>query len=550
MSRRDRVLVIGLDGGTFDVLDPRIRRGALPNLAALIRRGARGTLRAVVPPVTGPNWVSMMTGVNPGRHGVFDFSRPAAGGRRIVHAGDIRARTLWSVLHEQRKTIGVFNVPVTFPPAKVNGFMISGFLAPDARSGISHPPELIDELRRENGEYLLDIDFLDVSREGRERLLRQLLASVEQRGRNALYLMRKYDWDFFMAVFAETDRLFHAFWSLLEPPEGNGAEPADAAARELAERCLAAVDAQVGALCAEAGDEATVLVVSDHGFGPLNGVFYVNRWLADQGLLALKPEHTPPPRAGGAGQALRKAGRKLDILGLRRVLRRPAGRDGWTDRLARTFQSFHDRIDWGRTRAYYVAPSALGIHLNLQGREPHGIVRADEAEAVRSQVIAGLRSVRDPATGDPLVTHLFRREEVFSGPYQAESPDLFFFLRGLEVLASPDLAAREWFGPAEGKGTGYHRMEGMLIAAGSKVRAGMIDDAEIIDVMPTVLHALGLSVPDDLDGKVLEELFDPSFREAAPVQFAPAAAWAAAEAALTPEEDAKVRERLQGLGYY
>ncbi|MDH4208597.1 MAG: alkaline phosphatase family protein, partial [Anaerolineae bacterium] len=365
-AERDRVLVIGIDGATFDLLRPWMDEGFLPNLAAIRDSGSHGLLRSTIPPITASAWSSFQTGKNPGKHGLFDFTqyRPGSYETSYVNASSVLAEPLWQILSRQGKRVVVINVPVTYPPQPVNGYLISGMLTPSVEVEFTYPPGLYTEMVREIADYQIFLPARAALQMGFRDFVDRLRYLSRKRAEAALFLMRRAEWDFFMVHFQSSDVLQHALWSHLDPahPQYSSIPERD---RDYARSYYAELDALIGQVADQAGPDTTVIVMSDHGFGPARKRFHINQWLANEGLLAI-----------GAG-ALRKRGlahaerfmRSIDVLKLRRRLLTPFSD---RERLVRRLTQ-ESLIDWSATRVYALPCAAVcRLQINCKDREPLG----------------------------------------------------------------------------------------------------------------------------------------------------------------------------------
>jgi predicted AlkP superfamily phosphohydrolase/phosphomutase len=324
----------------------------------------------------------------------------------------------------------------------------------------------------------------------------------------------------------------------------------------LIDRCYALADQIIGhRLDAVAAQQANLFLVSDHGFGPARKWFHVNRFLQERGLLALGVAQGGGLSRSLAGiglspQSVRDLIRRADVLGLRRHM----GRLARVTLGRRIDSALALPVDWSRTRAISGSPATEGVFVNLKGREPEGIVEPGEPyEAVREQLMADLKGLCDPDTGEPVVHAVYRREELYAGPFLDLLPDVVFDLGDGPYLASDAPAAGQIIEPLpDGTLQGRHRSTGIFAAYGPDIRRGVeIEGARIIDVAPTLLYALGLPIPEDMDGRPLMEIFDKDFRLSHPVSYAePQEIDAASPPAEYDEEDtAEMERRLRGLGY-
>jgi predicted AlkP superfamily phosphohydrolase/phosphomutase len=550
-----KVLVIGLDGVTFDLLGPWIEAGELPNLQRLIRQGAWGKLRTTLPPISSSSWSSFLTGVNPGKHGLVDFVYPGADSYKVtmINATSRRTRSLWNWLNDAGYKVGLLGIPTTYPTEPVDGFMISGFLAPGPDSEWAYPPELKQELRAELGEFRLSPDERYRSTRWLDRFLDDLTASVENRTQAALYLMRKKPWDLFAVVYWDTDMVQHETWRLLDPNHPRHDAEEASAQRERILAFHRKVDADVGRLLSEVDSDTLVVVMSDHGFGPVHSFFLTNNWLASMGLLQFKRN---------PGTAFKRALFRLGFTPLRMFrivkalgfgkLRRQVRFQQKAGLLNRVFLSFDD-VDWSRTLAFSIG-SFGQVYINLAGVRPEGIVQpGQEYEELKDRIQREALALRDPRTGEPLMERVYRREEIYSGPYIDRTPDLIVQPQGWQYMAfgHADFGSNKLVEPIIGL-SGHHRPDGVLILAGDGVKPGtQVEGASILDLTPTILHALGIDVPEDLDGRVLSEAFEASSPVARPVTFSQANVYkdGTSEPDLSDEEMEEVQEKLRGWGY-
>ncbi len=545
-----RTIILGLDGATWDVLDGLLAAGRLPHLAEIIARGVRTTCRSTVPPLSPVAWSTIATGKNPGKHGVFDWQRrdPASYRLEPVTSRRQRGPTFWDLASEAGRRAGAFNVPVTYPPSPVNGFMVTSLLTPSNRVCFTHPPEASEALNRHVDGY--EIVTPEVYSAGRERaFVDAMLQTVEKREAALHYMLETYPIDVGLLVYNESDGIQHKLWPADGFGEGEPPWPASGI-WEVYER----LDRAVGRLADHLGPDANLLVLSDHGAGPMRGVMFVNRWLMDQGYLRLRRS----PRVG-----LKRFLARTDLLVRAYYLASRLGL-GWLGRLvspktrtqvATSFISFDD-VDWSRTVAYSFG-SCGQIFLNLRGRECKGLVEPGaEADRLLDEIAGRLREVRDPDTGRDLITEVWRPRDLFHGPALADAPDLMFPIDDYARDASLrfGIGQASFLGEPESWTRGAHRMDGIFIAAGPDIAPGApVQGMSLADVAPTALHLVGLPVPEDMDGRVVTEILSGPAAARAPARSAPGAAAPQgpeeASAAMTDEEQQAVEDRLRDLGY-
>jgi len=559
MPKEQRVLVIGLDGATFTILQPLMERGRLPRLAEMQQKGSWGPLLSTIPPITAPAWASFMTGVNPAQHGIFNFFKRDPSGYAyeetadFVHAGLIRHPTLWDILSCADKRMGVVNVPLTYPPRPVNGFMITGMLTPPSAPCFTYPPELSERLEG----YQIDLDYTRTEkgfklegRPGEDELLQGVNELLDHRAEHCLRLMVAEEWDCFAVVFVGTDRLFHDLWHYLDPgcPAHSGAR--GEVMRQAVETYLQRLDAVVGQLRAAAGPQATTVVMSDHGFGPApDKRVNLNDWLVELGLLHVTK----------GGRSLLQAEFWATRLGMRRpAIKRILERWVPLHLLRRAGTDKRGRREvpaaWSRTRAYAVQMfnHICGIEINLRGRKRQGIVDpGPEYEQLRDLLLSELMKLRDPETGVHLVQAAHRREELFNGPYCDQAPDVIVELDPRYAGLAP-LGNRRLVTSRNLRRQGDHRREGIFLAQGPDVVPGAISPPlAITDLAPTILYMLGVPVPHEMDGRVLTEIFEPDFVASRPILYAEATLTMAVgkDEAYSVEEMAEISDRLRDLGY-
>ena len=541
----NRVLVIGLDGASWNVLNPLMAAGKLPNLAHLVQEGASGLLRSTIPPVTAPAWVSFSTGVNPGKHGVFSFKTRGEDGRLtdFVSSRSVRSPRLWQLLSHQGKSVTVINVPVTYPPEPVNGLMVSGMLTPGRDSQFTHPSELRDEILSFAPDYVTDVNLLTGGRTlttVKEKLdfVGETYSAMHSRSIVARHMMTQYPWDLFMVVFVTMDRIQHVLWRYLEP--GDIPPPGQEQILPAVHDLYSSLDASIGQLIANAGQEVKVVIMSDHGFGQLHGAININRWLQKQKLLVFNEA---------------KGNVRGWLMRLSQIIRwRSFVPESLRGRLRAPFDQ-EECIDWAQTKAYSGSPIEQGIFINTPDRRQGGIVRtSDEAERIKKEISLLLPQLKDPATSMPAIEAVYDASELLTGPYVSQAPDLIYTPRDSGYLTNagtPDLGLFDrgdyWI---EG---GYHHPDGILIAQGPDVKQGIeITGANIVDVAPTILHMLNTSIPKHFDGIVLQNLFHSSFLKTHPIQFTDVSFSDGEQDASLPYSESEseiIHSRLRSLGY-
>lgn len=549
------ILIVGLDGATLDLVEPWVIDGTLPALGGLMRAGSFGRLASTVPPATFPSWTSFMTGVNPGRHGVFDFTRREPGTYRVrfVNATLRRSPSIWRLLSAAGRRVCVIGVPGTYPPEPVNGCMISGFDTPvttRANASFVYPSHLAGEVLGSEGFPFADFQELSVGRGWHARALASMLSSIERKGRLASRLLERERWDCFMLLLGESDTVAHHFWAFHDRSSPRALAVGDGF-HDAIRQVYVKLDEVVGRLCRQA-PSAHVLVVSDHGFGGAGDVaIYLNRFLEREGFLHWK--------AGGAGATVSGAARGLAARLVPESWQAPLFRFAG-GRVANAIESRirFGGIDWTHTQAFSEELNYFpSIWLNVRGREAAGRVAAEDYDRVCADLKERLLAWQDPIHRSPVVRRVWRRDEIYSGPCVEEAPDLILDLatpggysyvclpsagRGGEPLRRLD--RKELLGGKLRGMSGSHRPQGLFILKGDGVAPGELHGCWIGDLAPTILALCGCAPPAGWDGRVLSSVRGKARADAA------ADGWIAMpERLYGAGEEACLRERLAQLGY-
>jgi predicted AlkP superfamily phosphohydrolase/phosphomutase len=531
-----RVLIIGLDGASFRLLEPWARAGDLPTLAGFMARGCFGELRSTFPALTPPAWSSFMTGMNPGKHGVYSFRETAASRYEsgpLVSTNLLQARTMWEIVGDAGLPVGAINVPPSYPVRAVNGFMVACMFAPPGDPRVIHPAEDRDLL---GDDYVINVkppgDLRTSAPDYGDRALAylgMLRDAAERRLALTLALMARHPWALLSVVFYEPDRIQHFFWDyLVGTPPPNVPQALAAEITRRAREIYRRLDRAVGTLVQQAGSDTITFVVSDHGFGQgPERVVHVNQWLAQNGWLAR--HRTWRARRWLVKQLPRTYKRRL-----------------------KTVENL--LVDFGASAAWceVMETRSAGIWLNLRGRQPRGwIDPGTDYERRRDDLIEGLGALRDD--GRPLFSRVVRREDMFHGPATALAPDVlleaatpFGFTFGLRTeLGSGHLTA-----PFDGAGyRGAHDPGGIYLVSGPGIAArGRTADAPIEAIAPTTLCLLGLGVPRGMDAEPMLDILTPEQRAAIRVETVDDVAPARATLDVA-EDQSQVEEQLRALGY-
>jgi predicted AlkP superfamily phosphohydrolase/phosphomutase len=458
-ARRPPLLVVGLDGATFDLLKPWLDAGGLPNLKGLMTGGVYGELRSVYPILSPVAWTSAATGVNPGKHGIFDFERPdpEAPGHSLLHtAEDRRAAPVWSLLSEAGRTVAVLNVPMTWPPDPVRGVMVSGFPFP-AQPDLSytHPKELQKTL----GEYPLDKMGEAMTKDAEGALLADIVNARDHVARVLSEWLKTRRDDFTWAVFTATDRVQHFFWSMMDEKHPYHTAELKRDYGDAIYEFWRAMDRRLGEVLSLLPKDATVMIISDHGFGPIYREVNTMNWFASSPLNQYVLTHKVP-----------------DVFITNGIFR-----------------------------------YRLGTNHPMSA----------EYEKFRSMFIHEAQALTDPATGGRPIERVVKREEMYSGRVVSKAPDLLMIEAPNCYIGTGDMskALEPVTGLHSTTYSAYHRPNGIFVIKGPNVRTGELQGASLLDIAPTILHVMGQSVPVEMDGRVLSAVFDPKWLDKNPPRY-------------------------------
>jgi predicted AlkP superfamily phosphohydrolase/phosphomutase len=453
-----KVLVIGLDCAPGEIVFGRSRD--LPVLKSLIDHGLSGNLRSSDPPITIPAWMVMATGMDPGRLGLYGFRHRVGYSYNemwIANSRAVRKKKLWDYIGEQGGQSTLVSVPPSYPAYPVAGNLISCFITPPGPDReYTYPPSLKGEIEERFGPYLFDVVFRT---EDRDQILREIYAMTERRFEVMEWLIEAKPWDFFMFVEIGVDRVHHAFWKFMDPEhhlyqEGNKYQNA------ILDYYMY-LDGKIGRLIARAGNDTVVLVVSDHGAKRMKGAFCVNEWLIEQGDLIVKEKPTKAT--------------SLDDL----------------------------EIDWTRTKAWAWGGYYARVFLNVQGREPQGIIAPEDYEKERDDLATRIQAIRGPR-GESWETKIIRPQEYYD-VLEGDYPDLMVYFDDLYWRSAGTLGhgtkylAENDTGPDDA----VHAQEGIYILHDPKRAFPKKLHANILDIAPTVLDVMGIPVPEDMKGRII-----------------------------------------------
>ncbi len=541
-----KLLLIGLDGATFDLIKPWAEEGRLPTIRKLMENGVHGNLRSTIPPVTIPAWPVMFTGKNPGKIGIFSLLKHEGKKFRTVNAGDCDGKRLWSYLSDSGIRNAIINVPVTFPPDRLNGIMISG-LGASTELDYTYPAGLKEEIDGIVNNY--EIDFYGFHRSRIKKFLEMLYERTEKRKKVVIELLRRKEWDFAFVVFTGSDRIQHYLWDTYEkehPLYENDKH------KDSIPKYWEYLDGAVGEIIDNHGKDANILIVSDHGFQGMTGRFNVNDWLIKEGYLVVKNNGHGKKRGvlnriGITRERVKWLMWRLNLQKIRRRLPEFISRK--VESLLKNSENetgLDDiKIDWKRTTAYsFDYTGGICVNKNLP---------ENKRNAIKKEITEKMKNIDNPLTGKKLVVEFFEPSEVYSGPYVKDAPDIIFFVENLRYTTQVSIGHGGAITPLDRSkpSNATHTMNGIFIACGPDIAKGReIKGAQITDITPTILHMFGLPVPEDMDGRALKEIFRPGSEPAEQkVSYTEPDREKRERHMQKKEDEEKIKQRLKDLGY-
>jgi len=488
-----KVFVLGLDGATFECLTPLMEQDVIPNIKEICSNWASGPLRTIFPPVTGPAWLSLATGLNPGKTGVFDYiNRKSSKGLEMapVSSAYYENRAIWDYLGKQGYKVGIYNYPTLSPPPGVNGFVVCG-MGGYKKEHLCFPEELEQELNEVTNGYEVRLNL----RSGRYKrnvdlFFEDLNRIITKQAKALKYLIEKKEWDFFFGVFSFTDWMQHLLWRHIDDTHPLYDHKRSPNVKTKFHDTWRRIDEIIGDLFHSLTD-TRYIIVSDHGAGPIDSAFYPNTWLRKKGWL------------------------KRKRLGWRSVLAQrmtPLSADidnKYFNKLINVFKTkilknngTMDLIDLENSLAY--SPEHAGmfgcINLTQRGREISGF---------KERLVDELNHLTESLDGVYGV-EIYLPELIYSGPYVDLAPDILFTINKYRASVEIDLTKEAFvYSPSLEMRTGGHRMEGVFIAKGDIFRNVQLQNISILDIAPTIMALYNMEIPSQMDGRVITECIRP-----------------------------------------
>jgi predicted AlkP superfamily phosphohydrolase/phosphomutase len=561
---RERVFVIGLDAADPDLLEGWIEAGELPFFKQLMAEGTYGRLRCI-PPVFSPvEWTSILTGTNPGKHGIFGFEKVLEGTRQIkvLNREDRDGIAFHEILAGAGRRVGVINMVMTYPAAQINGFVIAGMETPDLKSpGVSYPAGLIEELQSIGCDYQISPGVAGLIMDGRiEEAIAALDKAADARYEATAYLMQEFDCDVMVVLFSEIDACSHYFWSYHDKLHPDYREEK---ARRFGDVLLSTYQKheQILQNLMNLAPDATFVICSDHGVGfNYEARYYMKELFTRLGLYCAADASSAPTSLRSL--LIRMVERAYWLIFRRFPMR-------YKRKLARLVPGLRSRVDsivsnvnWDRTRIWS-NDSFFSIVINRTDTAGKPFFASEEAvRDFRDKVIEKLRALEEVGTGKPLVTAVHTREALYAGDHVHDAPDLVIEwadvrlrhgIRCDEIVIYPDEIEKNQIQRIL---SGEHRPHAILLMKGDPIRRDhRLAGGSIMDVAPTVLYLSGQPIPRTMDGTVLLEPFSESFTARNPVEYEEElsemerAEGIEGIGAYSTADAMEVRERLRRLGY-
>ena len=544
----NRMLIIGLDGATFSVIDPLVEEGLLPNLASYIAKGASGHMLSTVPPISGPSWISLATGRKPESTSIYDFTYRKGEGYELQHISSVNyaGRSVWDYLSRAGKTVGVLNYPMCFPPYEVNGFLAVG-LGTSEDNEFTFPRELKEELNTAaGGKYEIAVGYHDARYEDVELFLTDLERVLKKKLQAVIHLAKEKTWDFFWVVLSETDWLQHLMWRHIDERHSLHEGQKSRELHERFKQLWIQIDQTIGELADIAGEQSNLIVHSDHGFGPNEAVFKLNVWLEREGYLVWR-KGQKKVLGDAKAQFLSHCKALAKAIKLHKLAPKLYDYGRATKKKLRERTIEH--IDLEKSIAFdpgHTIPFG-GIYINDR--------LADTTEKKKEILQEIEQKLRDLANTNDVNIDIWLKSDLPN--HESNSgPDIIIGIDNWRCVVLKDPLEGDVFErrPYSSRHTGSHRMEGIFIAAGPDIQNSHIENLQLCDLAPTVLHLFDIPTPSGMDGHVRTDVISGDYLAHHPVGVQGESAQAGAEAAeptrnMTQEEQDLIQQQLKDLGY-
>lgn len=494
-----KTFVFGIDGATLKLI--KKWKEELPNFTKLINSSVTGDLKSTTPPHTALAWPSLLTGVNPGKHGIFQFWKTQAHNYSpdYYQSNDIKYKTIDKILNEQGKKVGMVNIPMTHPPEPIDGFRITWPLFNTLN--YTYPKNLGIELIINKVGFVNDLVTMYRGEEDYHEKAKEYLS---KRAKSLEYLYENYEWEFFFCVITEIDRISHNYWKYMDDYKQ------DENKRNSVLDVYKEVDKILGNIVDNLDQDTLLAVISDHGFTAAKCNFFIHKFLIDNNYMKLN-----------------------DSL-------ESQNNNDW----------YLDKVEWESTKAYMPTPGCYGININLSGRQNKGIVSSNEYDQICEEISLLLMDVKDQDNNN-VFKAVLPNDVVYYGDEFDQAPDLILIPNSYEMMVHHSLEASEHFGNPEQ--SGYHDPNGILILNGYMFREGIsIEKFSVEDFLPTILYAMNLKIPNDIDGKIMDSIFNNYFLKENNPKYTSSSKInneSCTNLTYSNEDKKSIEEQLRALGY-
>ena len=410
-----KVIVLGIDGVPFSLLKRFIGNGLMPNLENLVQKGTLTDMTASIPEVSSTSWTTFMTGVNPGRHGIYGFMELEKGSYqwRFPNSHDIKSSTLWEIAGKHNKKSIVINVPSTYPAKALNGILTAGFVALDLKKATY--PESAYEYLKSIG-YRMDVDTRK-AHQSLEALAADIKETFDIRKKAILHFLDKREWDLFIGVITETDRLHHYLWTALDE-EGHPQH-------KFFLDFYRTLDTFIGEIYKRAHDDISFVMLSDHGAAAIKQEIYLNTWLKEKGYLKFRKENP---------------------------------------------DTFEDMLE--DSKVFVLDPARFYIH--SKRKYPNGSVGESEYDVIRHKLKEDLLTLS--VAGERVIKTVLFKEELYQGDLYDEAPDLVALsFEGYDLKGSinkPQISGRGFL-------SGGHTREDAFLYINRKISSANINIVDV-----------------------------------------------------------------------
>ncbi|MFH1537181.1 MAG: alkaline phosphatase family protein, partial [Patescibacteria group bacterium] len=505
---KNKVVVIGLDGGTFKLLKPLADEGIMPNFKKLLAKGSSSVLWSTMPPMTGTAWSSFATGKSPGKHTVYDFLLPDEDLSKfhITSCRDIKGKTLPEILHEGDRHPITVNMPNSWPPRMAGKEIVITSILTQGDQFIW--PENLKKEIPELEKYQLTPDESLRLKEKKDLYADQVLELVDNQMAGVKKIFQTKPWDFFFYLFSSTDWIQHASYD--ELLENRAPSPL---------RIYKQVDKYLGWFMENLPENTDLIVMSDHGFKSFNKTFYFNKWLEKEGFLVTKSSGSDFKEAvtmrAKETEKIRAKKKKINVgknifalLEKAPILEKPAKKI--YHKIVKKYLPVNLKVDIGidysKTKACFPKGSYMtNAYINNTKKFKNGAVKTEEEYIkVRDDLINKIKNLKGP-DGDPVIKNVYTKEEIYGDDTPVKCPDLFF--EHADYWLDGQFHTGKLF--EKGVVSNKHDFDGIFIAYGPSFKEShkIEQKIHIKDIAPNILHIMDVPIPKDMDGQIIPEIF-------------------------------------------